>query len=97
MRREATGRRIALAVFFLAMCLLAFQLVITRIFSVILWNHFAFHTRTIVDEGSQPAGRHTIVWDGMDDDGNPLGGGVYICRMSVDGQRGESQMIRLPD
>ncbi len=34
--------RVATAVLLLAMSLLAFQLVVTRIFSVILWNHFAF-------------------------------------------------------
>jgi SAM-dependent methyltransferase len=34
--------RVAWAVMFIAMSLLAFELVVTRIFSVILWNHFAF-------------------------------------------------------
>ena len=46
---------------------------------------------------SQPAGRHTVVWDGKDDAGNPLGGGHYICRMSIDGQSGESQTVVLHD
>jgi photosystem II stability/assembly factor-like uncharacterized protein len=61
-----------------------------------IWNHFAIHVRTLVDGVSQQAGRHTVVWDGTDDAGRPLGGGVYICRMSVDGRTGESQMVRLP-
>ncbi len=39
---EAEARRIAWAVLLIAMSLLAFELVVTRIFSVILWNHFAF-------------------------------------------------------
>lgn len=38
---EPAGR-IAWAVMLIAMALLAFELVVTRIFSVILWNHFAF-------------------------------------------------------
>ena len=62
-----------------------------------IWNHFAFHVRTLVDGASQPAGRHTVVWDGKDDAGNPLGGGHYICRMSIDGQTGESQTVVLHD
>jgi hypothetical protein len=61
-----------------------------------IWNHFAFHVRTLVDGVGQQAGRHTVVWDGTDDRGQPLGGGVYICRMSVDGRMGESQSVRLP-
>jgi len=61
-----------------------------------IWNHFAFHVRTLVDGVGQQAGRHTVVWDGTDDTGQPLGGGVYICRMSVDGRMGESQSVRLP-
>jgi photosystem II stability/assembly factor-like uncharacterized protein len=61
-----------------------------------IWNHFAFHVRTLVDGVRQRAGRHTVVWDGTDDAGRPLGGGVYICRMSVDGRTGESQSVRLP-
>jgi photosystem II stability/assembly factor-like uncharacterized protein len=61
-----------------------------------IWNHFAFHVRTIVDRIPQAAGRHSVVWDGLDDQGNRLAGGVYICRMSVNGNTGESQMVRLP-
>jgi hypothetical protein len=61
-----------------------------------IWNHFAFHVRTLVDGESQKAGRHTIVWDGTDKTGKSLGGDLYICRMSVDGKTGESQTVRLP-
>ena len=61
-----------------------------------IWNHFAFHVRTLVDGESQKAGRHTVIWDGTDNAGKPLGGGMYICRMSVDRRTGESQTVRLP-
>ncbi len=40
-RRKEPGR-VAMAVGLVAMSLLAYQLVTTRLFSVILWNHFAF-------------------------------------------------------
>lgn len=38
-----------------------------------LWNKFVFHVRTLVSEKKQTRGRHTIVWDGKDDQGNPAG------------------------
>lgn len=61
-----------------------------------IWNHFAFHVKTLVKGESQKAGRHSVVWDGTDNAGRRLPGGVYICRMSVDGHTGESQSVRLP-
>lgn len=60
-----------------------------------LWNQFAFHVRTLVSETFQTKGRRTVVWDGKDDQGNPLGEGIYICRMSTDGKKGSSQMVQL--
>ena len=41
-----------------------------------IWNHFAFHVRTLVASEPQSAGRHSAVWDGTDKDGNPLPGGT---------------------
>lgn len=58
-----------------------------------LWNKFAFHIRTLVSETTQTRGRRTIVWDGKDDQGNPAGPGVFICRMCTDGGKGASQLI----
>ena len=58
-----------------------------------LWNKFAFHVRTLVSEKTQTRGRRTVVWDGKDDQGNPAGPGVFICRMCTDGGKGASQMI----
>jgi flagellar hook assembly protein FlgD len=52
--------------------------------------------RTLVDGERQSAGRHTVVWDGTDKNGKPLGGDLYISRMSVDGKTGESQTVLLP-
>ena len=60
-----------------------------------LWNKFAFHIRTLVNEKTQTRGRRTIVWDGKDDQGNPAGPGVFICRMCTDGGKGASQYVEL--
>jgi photosystem II stability/assembly factor-like uncharacterized protein len=60
-----------------------------------LWNKFAFHVRTLVSEKKQTRGRHTVVWDGTDDQGNPTGPGVFICRMCTAGDLGASRLIQL--
>ena len=60
-----------------------------------LWNKFAFHIRTLVNEKIQTRGRRTIVWDGKDDQGNPAGPGVFICRMCTAGGKAASQLIEL--
>lgn len=60
-----------------------------------LWNKFAFHIRTLVSEKTQTRGRRTVVWDGKDDQGNPAGPGVFICRMCTAGEKGASQLIEL--
>ena len=61
-----------------------------------LWNQFAFYVRTLVNEKNQSKGRQVVIWNGKDDQGNAVGEGLYICRMSTDGQQGGSQMIELP-
>jgi hypothetical protein len=60
-----------------------------------LWNKFAFHIRTLVSEKTQTRGRRTVVWDGKDDQGNPAGPGVFICRMCTAGEKGASRLIEL--
>jgi hypothetical protein len=60
-----------------------------------LWNKFAFHVRTLVNEVSQTRWRQTVIWDGKDDAGNPVGEGLFICRICIDGEIGDSQMVRL--
>jgi flagellar hook assembly protein FlgD len=44
----------------------------------------------------QLRGKQTIIWDGKDDQGNPVGPGVFICRMCTAGDKGASQFIELP-
>ncbi len=41
--------------------------------------------RTLQD-GFQPAGRYTAVWDGRDDAGNAVSAGVYLCRLTCGGR-----------
>lgn len=60
-----------------------------------LWNQLAFFVRTLVTDEAQPGGRQTVIWDGKDQQGNDLREGVYICRMSTDGEQGGSAMVKL--
>jgi hypothetical protein len=40
--------------------------------------------RILVNENRE-AGHHTIIWDGLSDDGRALASGVYFCRLETDG------------
>ncbi|MCK4412021.1 MAG: hypothetical protein KAY32_00620 [Candidatus Eisenbacteria sp.] len=42
------------------------------------------------------AGKHTVQWDGRDDDGNKVCGGVYFYNLTAPGVRESRQMILLP-
>jgi hypothetical protein len=42
--------------------------------------------RTLVD-APLPAGRHTVTWDGRDDEGRALGSGLYLSELVSDGRR----------
>lgn len=50
------ARRVAWSVFLVAFTLLSFELVVTRLFSVILWNHFAFLAISVALFGLGAAG-----------------------------------------
>ncbi len=40
--------------------------------------------------GREPAGLHSVVWDGRDDAGHRVGRGIYYCRLET----GESRVVR---
>jgi subtilisin family serine protease/subtilisin-like proprotein convertase family protein len=44
-------------------------------------------------EGSLPAGRQTVVWDGRDDVGREVASGTYLARLTADGGRQMSKMM----
>lgn len=49
---------------------------------------------TLVD-GTMPAGAHQIVWDGIDDSGNPVSSGVYFYRLESGGENLTMRMVLL--
>jgi len=40
---------------------------------------------TTIVSGSQAAGAHSIEWAGTDGNGTPVPGGVYLMRLTADG------------
>lgn len=48
--------------------------------------------RTLVD-GVRPAGRHEVQWDGLDQSGKRVSGGLYFCRLRVAAETVEQRII----
>jgi subtilisin-like proprotein convertase family protein len=44
-------------------------------------------------DGSRPAGRQTVVWDGRDDVGREVASGTYLARLTADGGRQMAKMM----
>ncbi len=59
-----------------------------------IWNHFGAYVRNLVDESNPSAGQKSVVWDGKNDAGESLQPGIFIYRLTVDGNA-ESRVIRL--
>jgi len=45
--------------------------------------------------GVQPAGGHSVTWDGRDGGGVRLPNGVYLARIDADGVRGVQRIVKL--
>lgn len=52
--------------------------------SIHIWDRFADHVRTLLDERQPSTGARTIEWDVTDDAGEALEPGYYIVRVIVD-------------
>ena len=38
--------------------------------------------RTLVSK-NQAEGKHSVVWDGLTDRGEPVGSGIYFCKLNI--------------
>jgi len=45
-----------------------------------IYNQVGKEVRTLVNE-NQPAGEHSVVWDGTDDSGKNVSSGIYFYKM----------------
>ena len=50
-----------------------------------IFNVLGQKVKTLVDVVHNTAGKHTVVWDGTNDAGNIVSGGVYIYTMKING------------
>ena len=49
-----------------------------------IWNRFGLEVRVLLDESNPTTGKRRLLWDGLDDNNNPVASGVYIFRLTVD-------------
>ncbi len=59
-----------------------------------IWNQFGAHVRQLIEEINPSAGQKSVVWDGKNDAEESLPPGIFIYRLTVDGNA-ESRVIRL--
>jgi hypothetical protein len=52
------------------------------------------HVRTLVDNYVTP-GRHRMTWDGCDDAGRRVAGGLYVCRANFGSEQANHKMVHL--
>ncbi|WP_309734916.1 YCF48-related protein [Chamaesiphon sp. OTE_75_metabat_556] len=65
----------------------------TQTVRIDIWNQFGSYVRQLVDQSNPSAGQKSVVWDGKDDAGTSLPPGIFIYRLTVDGNA-ESRVIR---
>jgi hypothetical protein len=61
---------------------------------MVVYNPRGERVRTLVDE-SRPAGRHNVTWNGCDDHGKPVAGGIYLLRLDADANRAVRKLLML--
>ena len=49
---------------------------------LVIYNTLGQHVRQLID-GYRPPGAHEALWDGRDDRGHAVAGGLYLCRLEV--------------
>jgi hypothetical protein len=62
--------------------------------SLDVYNVLGSRIKTLVS-GEVPAGIHSAVWDGIDDSGDPVASGVYLCVLKTNGKPSISKRILL--
>ena len=50
--------------------------------SLVVYDITGRRIRTLLND-SRPAGSHSVLWDGKDQDGRPVGSGAYVYRLQA--------------
>lgn len=61
--------------------------------SLAIYNMKGQKIATLLDEEELPAGKHSLLWNGCDQQGNPVASGVYIQRLSFGAQTLVRKMV----
>ncbi|MGH7492996.1 MAG: InlB B-repeat-containing protein [bacterium] len=69
-----------------------FALPVAGTVTVRIYNETGQLVRTLID-GEMAAGKHSLLWNGRHQLGNPVAAGVYLYRIGVQGQNGEPLFI----
>ena len=59
---------------------------------LVIYNLTGQKVRTLIDE-QMAAGRHTVIWDGMDVTGRTVAGGIYLSRLTASGTVATGKMV----
>jgi len=73
---------------FNAQTVIAYQLPVSGKVEIHVVNVLGALVKTLIDE-SKPAGYHSVVWNGRDDQGRYTASGVYFCRVYVKPKNGQ--------
>lgn len=71
-----------------------YQLPASSEVQLVIFNALGQAVRTLVAE-SQPAGAHSVIWNGRDDAGRAVGAGIYLCRLQAGSQVRTQRMVLL--
>ncbi len=72
-----------------------YQLPIRKQVTVRIYNELGQLVKTLVDHVTQEAGRHQVVWDGTDSNGQPVASGTYIYSLEYGNFRKTKRMTLL--
>ncbi len=74
---------------------LHFDLYRTEDVRVAVYDLGGRRVRTLMDRAAAPSGRYTLGWDGRDDGGRDVAGGVYFCRLETAHDAQTTRMVRV--
>jgi flagellar hook assembly protein FlgD len=75
--------------------LLAYELFLPSPVRLTIFDLAGRTVRRLVDAPLLPAGSHSVVWDGRDDQGRMVAGGVYFSRLEGGGTSEAYRVVRL--
>ncbi|MCP4711717.1 MAG: T9SS type A sorting domain-containing protein [Planctomycetes bacterium] len=70
-----------------------FQLPVAGMVELIVYNTNGQRIKTLIRQKQLPEGNHTVSWDGRNDRGKTVAGGIYLYRLKANGEVHTRRMI----